>query len=134
MYKISPQKPISFFNQPIIVCFQKSPPPIFPLGGDTPFYAFGYEIEDFYLTRKKKRSPLRAAYKICIAILIIHVCLAILLAAECNHAATNSVILYINRTHSYIRIHMATLFLYIYLYFHRFLRGYFDEMRRKLNF
>ena len=25
----------------------------FPLGGDTPFYAFGYEIEDFYLTRKK---------------------------------------------------------------------------------
>ena len=27
--------------------------PIIRFGGDTPFYAFGYEIEDFYLTRKK---------------------------------------------------------------------------------
>ena len=26
---------------------------LIPNGGDTPFYAFGYEIEDFYLTRKK---------------------------------------------------------------------------------
>ena len=33
--------------------FSKYAPHILPLGGDTPFYAFGYEIEDFYLTRKK---------------------------------------------------------------------------------
>ena len=26
---------------------------LIPIGGDTLFYAFGYEIEDFYLTRKK---------------------------------------------------------------------------------
>ena len=31
----------------------KPSPPIFPFGGDTPFCAFGYEIIDFYLTRKK---------------------------------------------------------------------------------
>ena len=40
-------------NSPIILCFPKYSPPILPLGGDTPFCAFGYEIEDFYLTRKK---------------------------------------------------------------------------------
>ena len=40
-------------NSPIIVSFPKYPPPILPFGGDTPFCAFGYEIEDFYLTRKK---------------------------------------------------------------------------------
>ena len=28
-------------------------PQIFPLGGDTPFCAFGYEIKYFYLTCKK---------------------------------------------------------------------------------
>ena len=33
--------------------FSKLSPHLFYLGGDTPFYAFGYEIEDFYLTRKK---------------------------------------------------------------------------------
>ena len=37
---------------PIIVCLQTFSTPS-PLGGDTPFYAFGYEIKDFYLTRKK---------------------------------------------------------------------------------
>ena len=33
--------------------FTKFIPPIFPLCGDTPFCAFGNEIEDFYFTRKK---------------------------------------------------------------------------------
>ncbi len=36
---------------------------ILHLGGDTPFYAFGYEIEDFYLTRKKTgRRYVRRVY------------------------------------------------------------------------
>ena len=35
------------------MCVFQNFPQIFPLGGDTPFYAFGYEIKDFYLTRKK---------------------------------------------------------------------------------
>ena len=35
------------------MCFPEYVPHIIPFGGDTPFYAFGYEIEDFYLTRKK---------------------------------------------------------------------------------
>ena len=38
---------------------------------------------------------------------IIHMYLPILHAAECNHAATNSVILYINRTHEYIHTHIV---------------------------
>ena len=61
-----------------IICNQKShitykhifaqhvslfPLPIFSLCGDTPFYAFGYEIEDFYLTRKKTgRRYVRRVY------------------------------------------------------------------------
>ena len=43
----------NFTTTPIIVCLSKYPPPIFVIGGDTPFCAFGYEIKDFYLTRKK---------------------------------------------------------------------------------
>ena len=36
---------------------------LIPNGGDTPFYAFGYEIEDFYLTRKKNgRRYVRRVY------------------------------------------------------------------------
>ena len=36
---------------------------LIPNGGDTPFYAFGYEIEDFYLTRKKTgRRYVRRVY------------------------------------------------------------------------
>ena len=42
-----------FLNSSIIVGFPKYFLSIFPLGGDTPFCAFGYEIIDFYLTRKK---------------------------------------------------------------------------------
>ncbi len=36
-----------------VVPIQYHPKNLIPNGGDTPFYAFGYEIEDFYLTRKK---------------------------------------------------------------------------------
>ena len=44
--------------------FAKYTPHILPFGGDTPFYAFGYEIEDFYLTRKKtgRRYGLRSKF------------------------------------------------------------------------
>ena len=44
--------------------FSKYAPHILPLVGDTPFYAFGYEIEDFYLTRKKtgRRYGLRSKF------------------------------------------------------------------------
>ena len=51
-YNISSKPLEQFYTSSIIVYFQ-NPPPILPLGGDTPFCAFGYEIEDFYLTRKK---------------------------------------------------------------------------------
>ena len=37
----------------------------------------------------------------------IRIYLPILQAAECNHAATNSVILYINRIHLYIHTHIV---------------------------
>ena len=42
-----------FLNPYIIVCFPEYFLSIFVIGGDTPFCAFGYEIIDFYLTRKK---------------------------------------------------------------------------------
>ena len=47
MYKISPQN-LKPYLQPTHQCVSsKFILPILPLGGDTPFYAFGYEIEDF---------------------------------------------------------------------------------------
>ena len=51
--KISNQKSKHFLNPSIIVGFPEYFLFIFVIGGDTPFCAFGYEIIDFYLTRKK---------------------------------------------------------------------------------
>ena len=109
-----PKTPIQFPHIYSQYNLSKISPPIFPLGGDTPFFAFGYEIKDFYLTRKNtgRRYGRRLFYSI--FKLFIHVCLSILQAAECNHAATNSVTSYVNKTHTYIRFHMATLFAYIF--------------------
>ena len=62
-----------FLNSSIIVGFPKYFLSIFPLGGDTPFCAFGYEIIDFYLTRKKTgrrygwRSCIYTFYNLAIA-------------------------------------------------------------------
>ena len=42
----------------------KPSPNIFLIGGETPFYAFGHEIEDFYLTRKK--TGRRYGRRVCI--------------------------------------------------------------------
>ena len=42
-----------FTSPPTTMCQYSISPNPNPIGGDTPFYAFGYEIKDFYLTRKK---------------------------------------------------------------------------------
>ncbi len=42
-----------FTSPPTTMCQYSISPNPNPIGGDTPFYAFGYKIKDFYLTRKK---------------------------------------------------------------------------------
>ena len=131
------------------MCFPEYFLSIFVIGGDTPFCAFGYEIIDFYLTRKKTgRRYVRCLFNYTILLHII-VYVFILQAAGCyspnpcfliwqnqkhngrsytktsddistnrrnesltsivHHAATNSVVLYINITHPYVRIHIVTI-------------------------
>ena len=62
--KISNQKSKQFLNPYIIVCFPKYFLFIFVIGGDTPFCAFGYEIIDFYLIRKKLVAATGSVQKI----------------------------------------------------------------------
>ena len=63
--KISrPKTPIPISDLYSQCVLSKYLPPIFPLGGDTPFCAFGYEIKDFYLTRKK--TGRRYGRRVCI--------------------------------------------------------------------
>ena len=105
--KISNQKSKRFLNSSIIVGFPKYFLSIFVIGGDTLFSALNIEIKDFYFVRRKNRSPLRAACTHLYILLHIIVCVFILQAAGCNHAATNSVVSYINKTHTYVRIHIV---------------------------
>ena len=46
-------KPFIIYKSTHYFMFSKFLPSLLPLGGDTPFYAFGNEIKDFFLTRKK---------------------------------------------------------------------------------
>ena len=52
LIKYLPKTQIQFAHPYSQYNISKISPTIFPLGGDTPFCAFGYEIKDFYLTQK----------------------------------------------------------------------------------
>ena len=75
--KYLPKTQIQFAHPYSQYNISKISPTIFPLGGDTPFCAFGYEIIDFYLTRKKTGRRYGRCLFESIFKLFIHVCLSI---------------------------------------------------------